>query len=163
MKFILAFLTVFGIALTNMVFGEVPEKMVKKIHHILSDLAYYWLIRMDRDRNPQKSLKAMFEKSSSWNPAVLNLLSRKCAWKSNIHPRKCAFKTNIHPRKRAWKTNIHPRKCARKNEHTPQKMRLGNEHTPQKMRSENEHTPQKNSSQTRQIRKPNGPPGLFVY
>ena len=32
MKFILTFLTVFGIALTNMIFGEVPEKRVKKIH-----------------------------------------------------------------------------------------------------------------------------------
>jgi len=32
MKFILTFLTVFAIALTNMVFGEVPEKRVKKIH-----------------------------------------------------------------------------------------------------------------------------------
>lgn len=32
MKFILTFLTVFGIALTNMVFGKVPEKRVKKIH-----------------------------------------------------------------------------------------------------------------------------------
>ena len=32
MKFILTFLTVFAIALTNMVFGEVPEKRVKEIH-----------------------------------------------------------------------------------------------------------------------------------
>ena len=89
----------------------------------------------------------MFEKSSFWNPAVLNLFPRKCAWKSNIHPRKCAFKTNIHPRKRAWKTNIYPSKCAQKNEHTPQKMRLGNEHTPQKMRSEKRtYTPEKQLS-----------------
>lgn len=32
MKFIFAFLTLFGIALTNMVFGEVPEKRVNEIH-----------------------------------------------------------------------------------------------------------------------------------
>jgi hypothetical protein len=46
---------------------------------------------------------------------------------------------------------------------TPQKTRTKNELTPQKTHTKNERKPQKNRLEKGKIRKPNGPPGLFMH